>query len=344
MKFNKINHYRNRLLQEFSLKTRYSLSRPSGCIILLTNRCNARCVHCQSWKLPPEQNELSTDEWKEVLDQLRDWLGPVFLSITGGETLLKKDAVDLAQYASGKGFWTEFLTNGLLMNRESASLLAQSKVKRIKISLDASTAGIHDLVRGRNGFFENATKALSMLAEEKKTSKSNVILWAKTSIMSHNVKDLANIARLVKDLGVDGVEYQALEPVYYSEQLTNKQWYKDNPLWVDDPLEASRSIDQLIKLKTEGFPIVNSQENLDMINDYFHDPEGLAYRVHAHEYAKKKPECRSWVGGLQIMPDGGLKMCHFMEPFGYTRNGTLKDLWNNRAKCWKKECRYLELR
>jgi MoaA/NifB/PqqE/SkfB family radical SAM enzyme len=343
MKLNKINHYCNRLLQELSLKTGYSFSRPSGCIILLTNRCNARCVHCQSWKLPPEENELSTQEWKEVLKQMRDWLGPVFLSITGGETLLKKDAIDLAQYASDKGFWTEFLTNGLLMNRESASLLAQSKVKRIKISLDGSTAVIHDLIRGRDGFFEHATKALSMLVEEKRTSKSNVTLWAKTSIMSHNVRDLANITKLAKDLGVDGVEYQALEPVYYSEQLTNKHWYRDNPLWVNDPPEASRSIVELKKLKTEGFPIVNSLENLGMVNDYFHNPEKLAHKVHAHEYAKKKPQCRSWAGGLQIMPDGGLKMCHFMEPFAYARDGNIKKLWQNRVRCWKKECRYLDM-
>ena len=282
-------------------------------------------------------------EWKDILTQLRQWLGPVFLSITGGETLLKKDAVSLVQFASQKGFRTEFLSNGYLIKPETARSLVQSGVKRIKISLDGTTEDINDQIRGRKGFFEHAIQALRMLAEEKDRIKSDVVIWAKTAIMSYNVGDLANIAKMVQDLGLDGVEYQALEPVYYSGQLTDKKWYVNNPLWIQNTWEISKSINELKKLKAQGVPIVNTVENLNMINDYFHDPEKLAYKVHSHEYKKKKPQCRSWVGGLQIMPDGGLKMCHFMEPFGNARNGNIKDLWNKRARCWKTECPYLEL-
>ena len=338
----KIKHYRTRILQELSLRSGYALSKPTGCIALLTNRCNARCVHCHSWKLPKGQQELSTAEWENTLDQLRSWLGPVFLSLTGGETLIKKDALHLARYASSKGFWTEFLTNGYLMDCEKAGILIQSGVKRIKVSLDGSIARIHDLIRGRDGFYEHAVGALKMLAEEKKRDPGNTtIIWAKTSIMSYNINDLSNIAEMAKELGICGVEYQALEPVYYTAQLRDRKWYLDHPLWIKDLQEAMRAIDKIKTMKSKGFPIVNSQDNLDLIKAYFQDPGGLAYKVHSHEYKKKKPKCSSWIGGFQVMPDGGLKMCHFMEPFAYVKDGKIKELWRERTRCWKTECGYI---
>jgi hypothetical protein len=115
-------------------------------------------------------------------------------------------------------------------------------------------------------------------------------------------------------------------------------------LWVRDPGRSDRAVAELKALKSDGLPIVNTLENLDMIQRYFQDPGKLAYKVHAHEYSKKKPQCRSWVGGLQIMPDGGLKMCHFMAPFANTRDGKLKSLWKQRKQCWKEPCAYQAFR
>lgn len=342
MNADKIKYYSTRALQELSLRTGHSFSKPTGCIVLLTNRCNARCLHCHSWKAERDEHEISTSEWLEVLTQLRAWLGPVFLSITGGETLLKKDAIQIARFAAYQGFWTEFLTNGYLVDKESASQLVDSGVKRIKVSIDGSNPAIHDLIRGQNGFFTRAVDALKMLVEEKQRQQSQFVLWAKTSIMSHNIDDLENIAEIARELGLDGVEYQALEPIYYSEQLRDKKWFLDNPLWVSDTAQAETAINQLIELKTQGYPIVNTVENLEMIRHYFHDPEALAHKVHSHEYKKKKSTCRSWVGGLQIMPDGGMKMCHFMEPFAYAHKGSIKKSWIKREKCWTKNCGFID--
>lgn len=336
----RINHYYSRILQEIALRTGASFGKPTEVRVLLTNRCNAHCIHCQSWKLHDGRHELSTGEWEDVLGQLRSWLGPIFITITGGETLLRSDAVHLAGVASRLGFRTELLTNGYLMSADSASSLVRSGVKRVTISFDGSTPEIHDAVRGRKGFFEKAQNAFRMLAEEKSRTGGDTFILAKTTIMSLNVDDLSNIARLARGLGIDGVLYQAIEPAYYSEQLTDRRWYVNNPLWVTDLQRISRAAGELKSMKSEGYPIANAVENLDLIYAYFQNPEGSAHRVHTHEYAKKKPECRSWVAGLQIMPDGGLKMCHFMEPFGRTRDGRIRSLWNHRGQCWKEECPY----
>ena len=334
------NYYQSRLLNKLAYRVDGSFGRPTGVIVLMTNRCNAKCIHCHSWKLAKAE-ELNTNEWKRTLTELSDWLGPAFLSLTGGETLLKKDAIEIAAFAARKGFWVEFLTNGFLMDDEKVHSLTYSGVKRVKISLDGSNASIHDSVRGKEGFFEKATWALKNLAEMKHRAIREMEVWGKTSVMNLNAGDLPMIAVLARELGIDGVEYQALEPVYYSEQLGKPDWYRDNPLWITDLGTLSKSITDLINKKKDGYPIINTAENLNLIETYFNNVNEFSFKIHSHNYGKKEKVCDSWVSGLQIMPDGGMKMCHWMEPFADGRGGNIKRSWRERNQCWKQPCRYI---
>jgi MoaA/NifB/PqqE/SkfB family radical SAM enzyme len=337
----RLNHYHSRLLQELALRTDGSFGKPTGVIILLTNRCNARCVHCLSWELRSQTHEMTTHEWEKTFDELRKWLGPIFISITGGETLLRKDSILLATYAAELGFWVEFLTNGYLMTPQLAEELVESGVKRIKISLDGSKPDIHDKIRGKNGFFVKATEALQRLGEEKNRKRRELEIWGKTTVMSFNMEDLPNIAMLVRQLGIDGVQFQSLEPVYYSDQLRDPKWYQGNPLWITDLERLSGAIQELRELKARGLPIINTIENLDLIENYFYAPEELAFKIHSHDYHKKDKRCRSWIGDLQILPDGGMQMCHWMNPFANAKSGMLKRAWRSRDRCWRKPCPYL---
>ena len=336
-----LNYYYSRILQKVAYRTRAGFGRPTSPTLLLTNRCNASCLHCHSWKLPKTNNEMDTEQWLHVLDELRKWLGPVFISITGGETLLRKDAVEITRHAARLGFWVEFLTNGYLMDDKTAQSLIQSGVKRITISLDGSKEEIHDRIRGKKGFYKKATKDLELLSKYMQQSKRHVELYAKTAVMSINIDDLSNILRLATSLKVYGVEFQAIEPVYYSKQLREPDWYKNNPLWIRDTTRTSSAIEKLKTLKGKGYPVINSVENLNMIEDYFNEPERLSDRVHSHTYKKLKKGCNAFVGGLQIMPDGGMKMCHMMEPFANAKNGRLRQAWLNRSQCWKHPCEYV---
>jgi MoaA/NifB/PqqE/SkfB family radical SAM enzyme len=337
-----INYIYSRLLQKLSQRTGGRFGKPLAPILALTNRCNAGCVHCLSWKLKSQECEMTTLEWKSTLDELRKWLGPVFISITGGETLLRKDVIEIVEHAAKLGFRVELLTNGFLMTSEKVGQLLQTGVKRITISLDSSKPEIHDKIRGKAGFFDKATKALQMLSNERGLSGRGVEIWGKTVIMSYNVKDLSNLVMFVRKLGINGVLFQSLTPVYYSKQQGNPKWYENNPLWVADKNTLAQSIRQLRVLKTQGYPILNTLENLDIIENYYMHPEQLAYRVHTHNYNKmNKQNCETWVQGLQILPDGGMKMCYRMEPFANVKDGELRKAWKNRAQCWKEPCQFI---
>lgn len=68
-------------------------------ILNLTKRCNLRCVHCYAGADgPAAANELSTDEWLRVIDELAAFGSPVAL-FSGGEPLMHPDIVRLARHA-----------------------------------------------------------------------------------------------------------------------------------------------------------------------------------------------------------------------------------------------------
>jgi MoaA/NifB/PqqE/SkfB family radical SAM enzyme len=338
----KLNHYYSKILQKLALKTGGGYGRPTYVILLLTNRCNARCVHCHSWQIKPTDDEMTIEQWKQTLNQLKSWLGPVFLSITGGETFLKKGYLDIVQHATNLGFFVEFLTNGYLMSPESAKDLIGTGVNRIRISLDGSVAEVHNKIRGRADFFPRAVEAFRLLVSEKVRQGKPVQVLSRTTIMSHNVDELPDIVKLGQTLAIDGVEFQALEPIYYSNQLHSADWYVNNPLWIADSSKVRKAIDELRGLKKKGFHVLNSNENLHLIEEYFAAPREFAYKVHSHEYKRTVRRCTAFAGGLQIMPDGGLKMCHGMEPFGTAKKGEVKKAWKERYPCWKFECKYLD--
>lgn len=135
--------------------------------------CNARCRMCGIWK-NKKQSELSPQEFEEIL---RD---PFFervehVGITGGEPTLRKDLEDfyfaadrMLPYLRG----ASFITNGFLPERAleiygkvHKGFLEKKRDFFGMVSLDG-VGTIHDLVRGRKGFFEKAVSTLKLLSEE----------------------------------------------------------------------------------------------------------------------------------------------------------------------------------
>jgi MoaA/NifB/PqqE/SkfB family radical SAM enzyme len=315
----RIQHYITRALQELSFLSRISIAKPTSVIVIMTNSCNARCLHCHSYKLGKNPRELTAKGWANVFGELRQWLGPVFLTLTGGEPLVRKDALPIVEHATRNGFCVEFLTNGNAVNSAIAERLIRSGVKRVTISMDGSSPDVQDKIRGRVGFHEKARNAVRMLVEQNRIQGGDTVVRIKTAIMSLNLNDIVNIPPLAKELGAEGVLYQALEPVYYSGQFQDENWFESNYLWIKDLAALDVAVDKIKSLKADG----------------------LSRNVRTQQYKRKTKKCRSWLG-LQIMPDGGMKMCHPMEPFAYALDGGLARSWESRSPCWENRCEILE--
>src|SRR6266436_2770789 len=91
----------------------------------LTQRCNLECAHCymSAHAGADSRGELSTDECWRVIDEIARVNPNVFLILTGGEPLLRKDIWDIAAYAAENRFTTVLGTNGLLFREREAKLM-----------------------------------------------------------------------------------------------------------------------------------------------------------------------------------------------------------------------------
>ncbi len=68
----------------------------------VTQRCNLKCVHCYAHaKNTSSDNELTTGQGKELIDDLADFGAPVML-FSGGEPLVRKDLPTVSGLCSEK--------------------------------------------------------------------------------------------------------------------------------------------------------------------------------------------------------------------------------------------------
>ena len=131
----------------------------------LTYRCNFHCRHCWLWaadSVAERRRELSTEEWLDVVRQLRA-LGVREWNVSGGEPLLREDFVEIFDAVTSRAKAYFLNTNGALVTPEIARLLRRPGQKMV--SVYGATADVYDRVTGVEGGFDALVRGLSYLRE-----------------------------------------------------------------------------------------------------------------------------------------------------------------------------------
>lgn len=137
---------------------------PISATLELTYRCNFHCVHCYCVVGDRTTTELTTDEWKGVLDQLAD-AGTLSVALTGGDPMLRRDFFEIAQHARDRRFSLRVLTNASFLNEANADRLAALKPAGLSISLYGASPETYEAVTGRANFHAKAVAGIRRLAE-----------------------------------------------------------------------------------------------------------------------------------------------------------------------------------
>ena len=115
-----------------------------------TLRCNLRCSHCGSSCEPASRvEELTTEQVLGILDTIGEDFDTsrIFVSITGGEPLLRPDLYEVVQRLTDLGMESCIVTNGTLLTPARAARLVAAGMRTVSISVDGDEAA-HDAVRG----------------------------------------------------------------------------------------------------------------------------------------------------------------------------------------------------
>jgi AdoMet-dependent heme synthase len=159
----------------------------------LTYRCNERCVHC--YLDHDDHGEMTTTEITDVLTQLAD-AGVFFLSLSGGELLLRRDFFQIVEHARKLLFNVKVKTNATMIGKKEAARLRELGVEQVQISVYSHRPEIHDAITKLPGSFARTLRGIRCLQTEGlKVSISNVL-------MTGNFADQHGVIALAKELGV----------------------------------------------------------------------------------------------------------------------------------------------
>jgi len=246
---------------------------PANGSLELTFRCNFRCKHCyvsHGHTGIPGKQELTTSEVKRILDEIVD-AGCLWLLITGGDPLLRRDFMEIWEYAKRKGLILTLFTNGAAITPRVADFLAEWRPFLTEITLYGATQETYERVTGIKNSFARVMRGIELLLERK------IPLKLKTMVISLNYHEFSQIETLAKNLGVkfryDPIVNQGLDDQLELQEL------RISPQQVVQ-LEASRDSSKQFwnnaKTSLQSFPL--QLENLYLCSagdSSFHiDPYG----------------------------------------------------------------------
>jgi len=112
--------------------------------------CNQKCLHCYAaGQVYADKKELSTQEWKKIIDKCKKSYIPQ-LTFTGGEPTVREDLVELIDYS--KWFITRLNTNGVLLTEDLCKKLYDASLDSVQVTFYSANREEHNKLVGANNY------------------------------------------------------------------------------------------------------------------------------------------------------------------------------------------------
>lgn len=171
--------------------------RPFIAIWETTQACDLVCVHCRACAQPERSPlELSTREAEGLIEEIARMQVPVFV-LTGGDPLKRPDIYHLVEYAAKRGVRISLTPSATpLLTRRALERLKRAGLARLAVSLDGSTAEIHDAFRGVAGSYARTLQAIRGARE------LGLPVQINTTITRRNFAHFDDMVRLLETLDI----------------------------------------------------------------------------------------------------------------------------------------------
>ena len=278
-------------------------SAPIRVDMALTFNCQNDCVHCYAGG-PKQTNELTTNQWKQVIDKLHQ-IGVFILTFTGGESTLKEDLPELLAYAQQKGLVTGLITNGRkLSNKSYVEKLERSGLDFVQITLESHKPKIHNQITDDPKSYKETVEGIKNLIPTQIYTTTN------TTLNQHNKTSFLDTIDFIKKLGVAAFGCNSL---IYSGKA--KQIAKEFTLTIKDLKTLLPKIqDKAAKLGLK-FLWYTPTQYCEL------DPVKLGLGIKS---------CSAAMINMCIAPNGDVYPCQsYFESLGNILENTWETIWNH---------------
>ena len=116
-----------------------ALAPPYALLAELTHRCPLQCPYCSNpVALEGASAELTTDEWRRVIDEAAE-LGVLQIHFSGGEPTARRDLTALVAHANRAGLYGNLITSGVLLDARRLADLVEAGLEHVQLSFQDST-------------------------------------------------------------------------------------------------------------------------------------------------------------------------------------------------------------
>ncbi|QDT65843.1 radical SAM protein [Calycomorphotria hydatis] len=303
----------------------------------VTFGCNARCIMCDSWKMPTE-GDLTTEEVGRIFDQLPQMDA---VRLTGGEPFVRKDFPELYRLAEEKldPVFIHITSNGFLTDR--IVKFCEDRPKRIPLELLISIDGEgdkHNEIRGSSIAFKSAFKTLETLAARRKELNLKLAV-NQTIVDADGIEHYRRLRELLKPLGVRHQMVMAYDvsATYNLERNidvapTALGEFSTFGEFTDDHV---RELIAEIEADMPSLPFVER-----LAKKYY--LRGIKNRL-LGEGGVPNPKCVALNAHLRLFPNGDVPTCQFNSKIaGNLRDQSYEELWNSQLaeqqRNWVRAC------
>lgn len=152
----------------------------------LSDHCNLNCSYCYARERVERKHPILTyEEYKAIINDILEINPGVTFTLTGGEPLLNKDCLAIAEYIKQRKGRVFLLSNGLLINKDNIQRISEL-FDLVTLSIDGPNDEIHSLTRGHN--FDRVIAATSLL------DKHNVDYTLSMTVTKDNIDYIEEMA------------------------------------------------------------------------------------------------------------------------------------------------------
>lgn len=283
----------------------------------LTLRCNENCFHCGSRCGDVRSDELSLQQYEELLNEVRrefpDRLPRI--CITGGEPMLRRDFEAIVRMIHEMGFRWGMTSNGTLIDEKAARMLREAGMGTISISIDGLRE-THDRYRRSPGAYDRAMRGIEALIREGGFHAVQVT----TVIHKGNIEELDAMFEVMDGIDIDSWRVIGMEPIGRA---------RDFPHLLPDASDQRRILEFIRSKRELGYPVQYG------CSHYL----GLDFEREVRDWYFL---CNAGIYVGSVMANGDIGACLDIERRPETIMGNLKtdsftDVWKNRFEIFRRD-------
>lgn len=242
------------LSKKFLQKNNFLKAGPNLHIVVVTFRCNFKCIYCQTSSKNMNRKDLDMDleTAEKVVDTIFETPNDsIVLEFQGGEPLLNWEVVKFIvdysidkQQATGKNLYLSLVTNGSLLTKEKIDFLLDRKVA-ICFSLDGPEP-VHNHNRGAN--HKKVKKAMRETTKLYRERFPQHLPGALTTVTRFSLDYPREIVDEYVELGLEGIHLRPVNAIGVAKDCPEK-WLYTTEQFLDFYREA---LDYVLELNKKG--------------------------------------------------------------------------------------------